>query len=168
MKITKRTRVKELLPLLTEKRLEYMLENIQEYPLEKPILSLTIGEFSEILLDQEVYIKKLLRPHKKAYIAFGRLKSFRRQMEEVSNFMKRYEIKQSQEEKQAAVGVEFPDFIAKILITVTQFFGLHNFQEAEGIPLADYLVILQDQSSAIKYQRNYSKLIEQKSKQHGK
>lgn len=160
--------MKEILPLLTEKRLEYMLDKIQEFPLEKPILAMTIGEFSDIILDEQAYVMQLLNPRERAWKAFGRLKSFRRQMEEVSNFMKRYEIKQSQEEKQAAVGVEFPDFIAKILITVTQFFGLHNFQEAENIALADYLVILQDQSSAVKYQRNYSKILEQKSKQHGK
>ena len=168
MKITKRTRVGEILPLLTERRLEYMLENLQEFPLEKPILAMTIGEFSEIILDEQAYVMKILQPRERAYKAFGRLKAFKRQMEEVSNFMKKYEIKQTEDEKRAAVGVEFPDFIAKILITVTQFFGLHNFQEAEAIPLADYLVILQDQSSAVKYQRNYSKLLENKSKQHGK
>lgn len=168
MKITKRTRVKDLLPLLTEKRMEYLLDNIQEYPLDIPILSLTIGEFAEILMDEQAYMMKILNPRARAYKAFGQLKSFKRQMEEVSNFMKKYEIKQTPEEKQASVGVNFPDFIAKMLITTTQFFNLHSFKEAESIPLADYLVILQDQSSAVKYQRNYSKLLENKSKQHGK
>lgn len=168
MKITRKTRVREVLPLLTEQRLEYLLENIQEFPLEKPILSLTIGEFSEIILDEQAYVMKILNPRERAWKAFGRLKSFKRQMEEVSNFMKKYEIKQTEDEKRASVGVVFPDFIAKMLITAVQFFNLHSFKEAEVIPLADYLVILQEQSSAIKYQRNYSKLIEQKSKQHGK
>lgn len=168
MKITKRTKVKDLLPLLTEKRMEYLLDNIQEYPLDRSILSMTIGEFAEILMDEQAYMMKILNPRERAYIAFGQLKSFKRQMEEISAWMKKYEIKQSAEEKQAAVGISFPDFIAKILITVVQFFNLHSFKEAEAIPLSDYLVILQDQSSAIKYQRNYSKLIEQKSKQHGK
>lgn len=168
MKITKRTRVKEVLPLLTERRLEYLLERLQEFPLEKPILSLTIGEFAEILLDEQAYVMRLLNPRERAWKAFGRLKTFKREMSEISDFMKRYEIKQSSEEKQAAVGVDFPDFIAKILITVTQFFNLHSFKEAEAIPLANYLVILQDQSSAVKYQRNYSKILEQKSKTHGK
>lgn len=129
---------------------------------------MTIGEFAEILMDEQAYMMKILNPHNKAYIAFGQLKSFKRQMEEVSNFMKKYEIKQTEDEKRAAINVEFPDFIAKMLITAVQFFNLHSFKEAEAIPLSDYLVILQDQSSAIKYQRNYSKLIEQKSKQHGK
>lgn len=166
MLITKRTRVKDLLPLLTEKRMEYLLERIQEYPLEKSILSMTIGEFAEILMDEQAYILTLLNPRERAWKAFGQLKSFKRQMEEVSNFMKKYEIKQTEDEKRAAINIEFPDFIAKMLITATQFFNLHSFKEAEQVPLADYLVILQDQSSAVKYQRNYSKLIEQKSKQH--
>lgn len=130
---------------------------------------MTIGEFSEILLDEQAYIMKILNPRAKVWKAFGQLKSFQRQMREVSNFMKKYEIKQTPEEKQASIGISFPDFCAKMLITVVQFFNLHSFKEAEQIPLADYLVILQDQSSAVKYQRNYSKILEQKSKQqHGK
>lgn len=165
MLITKKTRVKDILPLLTEQRMERLLDNIQEYPLEKPILSMTIGEFSEILLDEQAYILTLLNPRERAYIAFGQLKSFKRQMEEISTWMKKYEIKQSEEERRAAIGIEFPDFIAKILIIVVQFFGLHSFKEAEQIPLADYLIILQEQSSSIRYQRNYSKIVEQK---HGK
>lgn len=165
MKITHRTRVKDILPLLTEKRMEYLLERIPEYPLNKPILSLTIGEFAEILMDEQAYMMKILNPRERAYIAFGQLKSFKRQMEEISAWMKKYEIKQSEEERRAAIGIEFPDFIAKILIIVVQFFGLHSFKEAEQIPLADYLIILQEQSSSIRYQRNYSKIIEQK---HGK
>lgn len=166
MKITKKTRVKELLPLLTEHRMERLLRDIPEYPLDKSILSMTIGEFADILLDEESYILTLLRPNERAWKAFGRLKVFRREMEEISKWMKKYEIKQSEEEKRAAIGIEFPDFIAKILITVVQFFGLHSFKEAEQIPLADYLIILQEQSSSIRYQRNYSKIIEQK--HHGK
>ena len=165
MKITRRTRVKDILFLLTEKRMEYLLDNIQEYPLDKSILSMTIGEFAEILLDEQAYVMKILSPRERAYKAFGRLRTFKREMQDVSNFMKRYEIKQTEDEKRAAVGVDFPDFIAKILITVTQFFNLHSFKEAEQIPLADYLIILQEQSSSIRYQRNYSKIVEQK---HGK
>lgn len=148
--------------------MKYLLENIPEYPLEKPILSMTIGEFSEILLDEQSYIQKFISPKEYAYKAFGRLKTFKREMEEVQKWIQKFEIKPSADEKQAAIGIEFPNFITKILITVCNFFGLHSFKEAEVIPLADYLVILQEQSSAIKYQRNYSKLIEQKSKQHGK
>lgn len=160
MKITKRTRVKDILPLLTEKRMEYLLRDIPEYPLDKSILSMTIGEFSEILLDEQAYILTLLNPRERAWKAFGRLRTFKKEMEEVSNFMKKYEIKQTEDEKRASTNVEFPDFIAKMLITVVQFFNLHSFKEAESIPLADYLVILQEQSSAVKYQRNYSRIME--------
>lgn len=167
MKITRRTRVKEVLPLLNEEKMKYLLENIPEYPLNKPILAMTIGEFSEILLDEQTYIQTFMSPKEHAYKAFGRLRTFKREMEEVQKWIQKFEIKPSADEKQAAIGIDFPNFITKILITVVQFFGLHSFKEAEAIPLADYLVILQEQSSQIKYQRQYSKIIEMKNK-HGK
>lgn len=167
MKITRRTKVKEVLPLLNEEKMKYLLENIPEYPLNKPILAMTIGEFSEILLDEQTYIQTFMSPKEHAYKAFGRLRTFKREMEEVQKWIQKFEIKPSADEKQAAIGIDFPNFITKILITVVQFFGLHSFKEAEAIPLADYLVILQEQSSQIKYQRQYSKIIEMKNK-HGK
>lgn len=147
--------------------MKYLLENIPEYPLEKSILSMTIGEFSEILLDEQTFIQTFMSPKEYAYKAFGRLRTFKREMEEVQKWIQKFEIKPSADEKQAAIGIDFPNFITKILITVVQFFGLHSFKEAEAIPLADYLVILQEQSSQIKYQRQYSKIIEMKNK-HGK
>ena len=166
MQITKKTKVKEVLPFLNEEKTKYLLENIPEYPLDKPIISMTIGEFSEILLDEQAYIQTFMSPKERAYKAFGRLRAFKREMDEIQKWMNKFEIKQSAEEKQAAIGIEFPNFVTKILITVVQFFSLHSFKEAEEIPLADYLVILQDQSSQVKYQRQYSKILEMK--QHGK
>ena len=168
MKITKRTRVGEVLPLLTEKRLEYLLENIPEYPLNKNILSMTIGEFSSIILDEQAYIQTFMKPNERAYKAFGKLKAFKREMEDISKWIQKHEVKQTEEERRAAIGVDFPNFVTKILITCVQFFNLHSFKEAEAVPLADYLIILQDQSAAMLYQRNYSKILEQKQKTHGK
>ena len=165
MEITKKTRVKEVLPLLlNEGMMDKILEDIEEYPLEKPILSLTIGEFSEIVLDEQSFVKKIMKPNERAYIAFGRLKSFKKEMEQLMKYIQKFQVKQSSEEKQAAINIDFPDFLSKILLTTTQFFGLHSFQEAEAIPLADYILILKDQVSSIQYQRNYSKIMEQKSK----
>lgn len=165
MKITKYTRLKELLPFLTSKeKIESILSQIEEYPLEKDITSMTIGEFSEIVMDEESYITKIMRPRERAYIALGRLKSFRRQMEQLMNYIKKFQIKQSADEKQAALNIDFPDMLSRMLITTAQFFTLHSFTEAENIPLADYLLILKDNSSSIQYQRKYQQIIDSKSK----
>lgn len=165
MEITKKTKVKEVLPLLfNEGMMDKILEDVKEYPLEKPILSMTIGEFIEIVLNEQSFVKKIMKPNERAYIAFGRLKSFKKEMEQLMKYIQKFQIKQSSEEKQAAINIDFPDFLSKILLTTTQFFRLHSFKEAESIPLADYILILKDQVSSIQYQRNYSKIMEQKSK----
>lgn len=168
MIINKKTKVKEVLPLLNEEKMKYLLENIPEYPLEKSILSMTIGEFSEVILDEQGYIQTFMKPNERAYKAFGRLKAFKREMEDISKWIQKHEVKQTEDERRAAIGVDFPNFVTKIMITCIQFFNLHSFNEAEAIPLADYLIVLQDQSAAMLYQRNYSKILEQKQKTHGK
>ena len=78
--------------------------------------------------------------------------------------MKMCEIPQSKEEKAAAINIKFPDMIARMLLTVTQFFHLQSFKEAEEIKLADYLLIMQEQYSSAMYQRNYQKIINQRTK----
>lgn len=165
MKITKRTRVSDIVPLLTEKRVSQIIEKIDEYPLEKNITDMTIGEFGEIILNEEEYIANMFKPRERAYIVFGRLKNFRRQLKEVMEFIQRFQIKQNADEKAAAVNINFPDMLSNILITTTQFFNLHSFDEAEKIKLCDYLLILQYKATDIQYQRAYSKIMEQKSKQ---
>lgn len=165
MQITKRTKLKHLLPLLADKeRIDSVLEQIDEYPLKKDVISMTVGEFSEIVLEEEKFISDLLRPNERVYKALGRLKNYKRQMKQLLDWIKKFNVKQSADEKQAAIGIDFPGMMSRMLLTVTQYFGLKSFKEAESVPLADWLLILQDQSTSIQYQRNYNKLIEMKNK----
>lgn len=165
MQITKRTRLKELLPLLADKeRIDSVLEQIEEYPLKKDVISMTVGEFSEIVLEEEKFISDLLRPNERAYVALGRLKNYKRQMKQLLDWIKKFQVKQTQDEKAAAVNIQFPDFCSRILLTVTDYFHLKSFKEAEKVPLADYLLILQEQGTSIQYQRAYNKLLELKQK----
>lgn len=171
MKISKKTKVKEVLPLLINSdRIEKLLEDIPQYPLQKDIISMTIGEFSQIVLNEESFIGELLKPNEKVLVAFGRLKTFRKQMENLGKYLEKFNIKQSQDELMAGRGIDFPTSLEKMLITVVQFFGLKSFDEAEKVKVCDYLLILKDNVSNVKFQRNYSKIIEQKSKMksHGK
>jgi len=165
MQITKRTRLKELLPLLADKeRIDSVLEQIEEYPLKKDVISMTVGEFSEIVLEEEKFVSGLMRPNERAYKALGRLKNYKRQMKQLLDWIKKFQVKQTQDEKAAAQGIQFPDMCSRMLIVVTEFFHLKSFKEAEDVPLADYLLILQEQSTSIQYQRAYNKLIEMKNK----
>lgn len=167
MQITKRTRLRKVLPLLIDKeRVDTLIDSVDEYPLKKKILSMTVGEFIDLVTDEDKFISSLLNPRERAYKALGRLKAYRNQMEQLMSWIKKFHVKQSMQEKNAAQGITFPDFCSRILLTVTDYFHLKSFKEAEKVPLADYLLILQDQSTSIQYQRAYQRIIEleQKSK----
>lgn len=162
MLITKKTKTKDILPLLTKKELlDELLDKVPPVPLKKPIISMTIKEFSNIILDEEAYINKLLSK-RRALTAFGMIKTYRSEMQGLSSWLKKHEIAQTAEEKQAAADVDFPSMIERMLITVTKFFNLSSMDKAEKRYVNEYLLILKDQTADVKYQRNYQSILERK------
>lgn len=163
MKITKRTKTKDVLPLLTQDTLKELLEKVPAVPLDKPLITLTVGEFGEMVEDEETYIGKLLK-HRKALKAFGRLKQYKQEIEAISKFFKLYETTKTQEETSAALNIKFPSFSQRILIDCVKWFHLKSMEEAEKIKISEWLTMWQDEASSALYQHNYSKLLEQKNK----
>ena len=161
MKITRKTLTRDILPLLTQETLKELLEKVPAVPLKKPVLSMTIGEFSEIVEDEEQYIANILKT-RKALKAFGLLKQYKQEMEALAKFFKMYEIKRSPEEEAAAKGVLFPSFIQRILIDCVNWFHLRSTEEAEKVKLSEWLTFWMDEASSALYQRNFQKLLEQK------
>ena len=168
MKITKKTRTRDILPLLTKENLEEVLKDVPEVPLKKPILSLTVREFGEIVSDEEGYILGLVRGNRSALRFLGRLKSYRKAMDSLNRFIKTFDVEQTAEEKAAAKGVLFPNFQQRMLLTCAKFFGYKSLEEAGGCKLADYLTIFQDEASAMLFQRRHAKILEQKYKAKNK
>lgn len=168
MRITKKTRTKDILPLLTKERLEDLLEQVEPIPLDKSVLSMTITEFNDVLNDDETLILNLIKENKHVLQFLGKLKSFRNQMQSLNSFFKKLEIKQSPEESAAARGVLFPDMIQKMLLTCCSFFHLKSFEEAEKCKVSDYMLIYQNEAASALYQRNYNKIMEQKQKNKSK
>lgn len=163
MKITRKTLTKDVLPLLTQDTLKELLEKVPAVPLDKPLITLTVGEFGEMVEDEETYIGKLLK-HRKALKAFGRLKQYKQEVEALSKFFKMYEIKKSQEEEAAGKGVVFPNLAQRMIIDVVRWFHLQSTEEAEKVKLSDWLTFWMDEAANMLYQRNYSKILEQKHK----
>lgn len=163
MRITNKTLTRDILPLLTQATLKELLEKVPAVPLKKPVLSMTIGEFGEITEDEETYIGKLLK-HRKALKAFGMLKQYKQEVEALSKFFKMYEIKKSQEEEAAGKGVLFPNLAQRMIIDCVKFFHLNSTEEAEKVKVSDWLTFWMDEAANMLYQRNYQKLLEQKSK----
>lgn len=161
MKITKRTKTKDILPLLTQDTLKELLEKVPAMPLKKPVLAMTVGEFGEIVEDEDAFVAKLLK-HRKALKAFGLLKQYKQEMEALAKFFKLYDTKKSQEETAAAKGIIFPNLAQRMLIDVVKWFNLNNTEAAEKVKLSDWLTFWMDEASSALYQRNYQKILEQK------
>jgi len=164
MLITNKTKTRDVLAIVTTKELiDQLLEKVESYPLEKDILEMTIAEFSDVINDEEAYITKLLS-EEYALKAFGRLKNYREQMRTLVDWLKKLEVSQTLDEKQAAIGVDFPSLPERMLLTVTEFFHLSSFDEGEKVKLSNYLLIAKDQAADVKYQRNYQRILENKAK----
>lgn len=163
MKITRKTLTKDILPLLTQATLKELLEKVPAVPLKKPVLAMSIGEFGEIVEDEDAFVAKLLK-HRKALKAFGLLKQYKEEMEALAKFFKLYDTKKSQEETSAALNIKFPSFSQRILIDCVKWFHLKSMEEAEKVKLSDWLTFWMDEASSALYQHNYSKLLEQKNK----
>lgn len=163
MVINYRTLTKDILPLLTKELLEEILDKVPAVPLDKPLLSLTVGEFGEIIEDEETYIVKLLK-HRKALKAFGLLKQYRQEIEAISKFFKLYDVRKTADESNAAVGIKFPNFGQRMLIDCVKWFHLNKMEDAEKVKLSAWLTMWQDEAANALYQRNYSKIMEQKHK----
>ena len=169
MKITKRTKTKQIKPFLTKELVEELLELVPEVDLEKNIMDMTIEEFSDVILNEDEFINKILN-EKYLLVAFGKLKSYKNQMANITKLFKLYEIKQSQEEKQAAIGIIFPDLISKMMLTAAKFTNSTPLEAAKKMLVQEYLMIYQDEASSLMYQRAYSDIInkQMKLKEKGK
>ena len=163
MKITKHTKTKDILPLLTQDTLKELLEKVPAVPLNKPLLSMTVGEFGEIIEDEETHIAKLLK-HRKALKAFGLLKQYKQEMEALAKFFKMYEIKRTQEEEAAAKGVVFPNLAQRMLVDCVKHFHLNSMEEAEKVKVSEWLTMWQDEAANMLYQRQYMNIMDAKNK----
>lgn len=163
MKITKRTKTRDVLPLLTQDTLKELLEKVPAVPLDKPLITLTVGEFGEMVEDEETYIAKLLK-HRKALKAFGKLKQYKQEIEAISKFFKLYDVRRTADESNAAVGIKFPNLGQRMLIDCVKWFHLNSMEEAEKVKVGDWLTLWMDEAANMLYQRNYQKLLEQKHK----
>lgn len=162
MKVTKKTRVGELLPLLNEERMRQLSQEVPAQPLERPLLKMTCGEFIAAL--DEGYAMSFFGRRERALVAFGRYRQFLTEMEGVTAYIRRYEVEQSGEEKAAAQGVSFPTLQERILLDCVRFYHLHSTMEAERLPIADWLLTVKSEGSAAQYQRKLSKIQQNKTK----
>lgn len=167
IKINWKTKTKDILPLLNAENIERLLDAVPEYPLETAVLLMKIKQFASILEDEESFISQLLN-EKRALVAFGRLKSYKRQIEEFANFIKLYDFKEDNDEAQAKKGIVFPKMSMRMLSDCVRYFHLKSFDEAEDYTVSQWLAIFQEDAANALYQRRLHEIYEKKSKQKKK
>lgn len=161
MVINEETPTISVLPYITKEQFEKLVEECDEVPLDKPLLDMTCGEFIQSM--EEEYIDNIFK-EPFLFNAIGKYKSYKAQMEQIDTYLKLNEFKLSSEEERAQIGINFPSFPERILMTVTEFFHLHSFKEAEKIPFTNYLVVANSKNADAKFERQYQKIIDQKNK----
>lgn len=163
MRITNKTLTRDIFPLLTQATLKELLEKVPAMPLKKPVLEMTVGEFGEIVEDEDAFVAKLLK-QRKALKAFGLLKQYKQEMEALAKFFKLYETKKSQEETAAAKNIIFPNLTQRMLIDCVRWFNLNNTEAAEKIKVSEWLTMWQDEAANMLYQRQYMNIMDAKNK----
>lgn len=176
MRIDKKTLMADLLPLLNGERLDYLLERVPAYPLEKPVLEMTVGEYIEAL-DKEWPLRFL--KERTVFKGLGQLKQYRKEMEDVAKFIEFHSVPMDAGEKAAMAGIDFPTAQESILLTCLHEFGCpcidsvgkrarrRGVRGAADIPLAEYLLVLKEKASAAKYERARAARMTAKMKQKG-
>lgn len=159
MKVTKETRTRDIEPLLTIRNVEQVLKAVPSVPLKRSVVSMTIADFEEV---SRGTIPMEITRERKAWRYLGKLRKLKEEMEQVERFCKRVMPKQTAEDRAAAVGVEFPTGVERMLLDVATFFSLHSFEEAERVSVASWMLIAKDKSAAVKFERNRNRLAAEK------
>ena len=153
--------MRDISPLLNEERMKELAESVPPVPLKKPLLEMTCGEFIGAL--DEGFMLSILR-EKRALIAFGRYREYLSQLEQITAYIKRYEVEQTADEKAASRGVQFPSLGERILIECVKHYHLHSTAEAERLPITDWLLMVKNEGSAAVYQHKLTQIQNRKSK----
>lgn len=167
IQITYKTKTKDILPLLNAENIERLLEVMPEQPLETAIFSMKIKQFADILEDEEMFISQILK-EKRALIAFGRLKTYKKQIEQFANFLKMYDFKKTSEETAASKGIVFPNLSQRMMSDCVRYFHLKSFTEAENCTISDWLTVFQEDAANALYQRRMHEIFEKKNKTNKK
>lgn len=169
MKITKNTKLSECSIFLTEEIINSIAEKVPDEFLQgfDPIINGTIGNFIRLMNGDQNFFKDYFFKDNEdvtVYEYAARLKHLRKEIEKVVKYLNSLSIAQTDEEKQAAKGVNFPSFAENMLIYCQTKFFLRSFHEAESVLLSDFILHKKNDLSLSKYERNLRAISDRKQK----
>ena len=164
IEITDKTRTRDILPFLTTSNITEVCKQVDVVPIDPPIPEMTVDDFNELLSSPENYMMKLAKKHRGALQFLGACRDMFDQLEGFTKFIKRFEVKQSAEEKQAATGVPFPSFGNYMVSTLVKFYNLHGVDEAANKRVKEFMLAFEVESSNAMFSRRYSEITAKKAK----
>ena len=169
MKITKSTKLSECQAFITIEVLNTIEGKVDDDYLKnfQSIVNNTVGEFIMLLRGDENYLKDFFLKDNSditVYEYCAKSKHLKKEIENISKYLKSLSTKQSDEEIQAAKGVNFPSFEENILIYCQQKFNLNSLKQAEGTLLCDFLLLKKNDLANIKFEKNLRIINDRKTK----
>lgn len=164
MRVTRRTKWRDIAPLINNTNFDTIIERTPERRLKKNVLDLTCGEFVGLLENDNQALNKVVGNPKRALVMLGRMKAMRRQMKEITDYITANDYQQDGVTQKAAAGVKFPTPSERILLDVQQRYFLKSLTEAEKAPLTDYLLMVREQTSRAKFEHNINVIQQRKYK----
>lgn len=163
MRIDKNTKTEEILPLLNYERVEQILKEVPAHPLKKKVIAMTVGEYVQAL--EPSFAMQFLKK-KRAFKAFGMLKEYRKEMEEIGHLFEINSVQPTPEDRAALRGVVLPSVSEGLLLEAFEGFRLSRIDGmnwlcrmfgrygAADIPLAELLVLHKKTSAAAMVEAN--------------
>lgn len=165
MKITEKTKCREVEHLLTKEKLEELMK-LPEVAMEEPFrtrkfMDLSIKQLDWILDNPEKTVRIIRWTNPKLLGFVSRVKGLKSNLKGIESFLKSYQTEQTKAEKRAMKGISFPDFINQILIDLIEFYHLHSVRQASRMKLKEWMLCAQSKMSKMKFQAELDKIRKQ-------
>lgn len=165
MKITEKTRCREVEHLLTKEKLEELMK-LPEVTMKEPFrtrnfMDLTIKQLDWILDNPEKIVRIIRMTNPRLLEFVSRVKGLKSNLKGIEDFLKSYQTEQTKAEKRAMKGISFPDFINQILIDLIEFYHLHSVRQAARMKLKEWMLCAQSKMSKTKFQAELNKIQKQ-------
>lgn len=173
MKITKTTKLSECSSFLNAEIIKQIEEKVSDDYLSGfvSIVNDTVGNFIRLLRSDESFLQDYFLKEKKDITVFeycAKSKHLKKEVENISNFLKSLQVKQTEEETQAAKGVSFPTFEENILLYCQSKFFLNSLKQAENVLLCDFLLHKKNDLANMRFEKNLRLIHERKNKRFKK
>lgn len=126
------------------------------------IAEMSIGDVLGFMVDSD-RLAEYAESHATDTVERVRLcKGIIKAIERLVEVVKSWDTEPTQEERQAAKGVNFPTLIESVLLDTVEFYSLHSTADAERLPLSDWMIVKKAKSAERKFQRNYDIILNKK------